>query len=106
MKKTGRLRERVTIQKPTESSADAYGATTDTWSDLVTTKAEVLTLTSREAFYAAQVQPEAAVSVLIRYNADVDSTMRVKFGDRYLYIDSVVSDARRFETRILCHEAL
>jgi SPP1 family predicted phage head-tail adaptor len=72
----------------------------------VKSKAEVLTLTAREAFYASQVQPDAGVSVLLRYNGDIDSTMRVKHGTRFLYIDSVVHDARRDETQLLCHEAL
>ena len=102
----GEMRERITIQKPTESDPDSYGATMDTWSDLFKVHAKVETETAREAFFGAQVQPEAAISIGMYYRTGIDSTMRVLVDGRTLSIDGVSSDPRKTRTYLTCHEAL
>ena len=104
--RAGQLRHRVTIQKPTEGTPNDYGETLDTWSDVATVHASVIMQAAREAFEAAQVQPEGTVEVIVRYRSDLTSEKRFKFGDRLLYIDSVVADERRRQQTCLCHEDL
>ncbi len=102
----GEMRESITIQKPTETTADVYGATADTWSDLYKVNARVETETARETFRGAQVQAEAAVMVGMYYRAGIDGTMRVLVDGRILSIDGVSSDPRKTRTYLTCHEAL
>lgn len=104
--RAGRLRHRVTIQKPTEGTANAFGETVDTWSDVATVHASVIMQTGREAFEAAKVQPEGTVEVIVRYRSDLTSEKRFKFGDRLLFIDNVIADDRRRQQTCLCHEDL
>ena len=104
--RAGTLRHRVTIQKPTEGAANSYGETVDTWSNVCTVYASVIMQAAREAFEAGKVQPEATVEVIVRYRYDLTSEKRFKFGDRLLYIDSVVADERRRQQTCLCHEDL
>ena len=102
----GKLRHRVTIQASALSAADAYGEQTQVWSDVVTVWAEVRTLDGNESWKIKQSQPEASVSVRIRYYADMTSEHRIKFGDRYLYPLSVVPDVLKREMRLVCREQL
>lgn len=104
--RAGTLRHRVTIQKPTEGAANAFGETVDTWSYVATVHASVIMQNAREAFEAGKVQPEGTVQVIVRYRSDLTSEKRFKFGDRFLYIDNVIADERRRQQTCLCHEDL
>lgn len=105
--RAGRLRHRVTIQKPTEGDADSYGDTVASWSDVATAvPAEVTTLSGREAYQANQVHPEATVQVKMRYRSDVTTAMRLVHDGRTLSIDGLLPDARKRELACLCHEDL
>lgn len=104
--RAGRLRHRVTIQKPTEGTPSASGETVDTWSDVATVHASVIMQAARESSQAAQVESEGTVEVIVRYRPDLTSEKRFKFGDRLLYIDSVIADMRRRQQTCLCHEDL
>lgn len=102
------MNQRITIQEPAESSHNAYGETTDSWTDLVTVWGEVTELSGRELLNAAQIQPEVKHKVVIRYRDDITSAMRVKYGTRYLYITSSVPDDAKFQKPVglvlLCTE--
>ena len=105
--RAGRLRHRVTSQQPTEGAADSYGATADSWSDVVANvPAEVLTLSATEAFTAQQVEAEATVQVTLRYRSDLTSAMRFVSDGRTLPIISVIPDVRHRELVCLCREDL
>ncbi len=104
--RAGRLRHRVTIQEPTEGSADSYGETEASWADVATVPAEVQTLSGREAYQANQVHPEATVQVTMRYRSDVLTLWRLSHDSRTLSIDSLLPDVRKRELVCLCHEEL
>ena len=106
--RTGELRHRVTLQEPTEGTADSYGATTASWSDVATNvRAEVRTLSAGEAMRAAQVYPEATVQVTLRTKRSLDSSWRIVHGTRTLAIDAVLPPVRSFEDQVcMCHEEL
>ena len=103
--RSGQLRHRLTIQRPTAGSRDAYGSTDpSTWSTLAKVWGEVLDLFGDEALRAAQVTPEATVKITTRYRADVTEDMRIKFGDRLLYPVSLIRDVRSTSLTWFCRE--
>jgi SPP1 family predicted phage head-tail adaptor len=104
--RSGRLRHVVTIQSVALSTADAYGAVSQVWSDVATVRAEVKTLIGLESWRAKQQQPEATDQVLLRYTGDMNSTRRLRFGSRYLYPLSSVPDVRNRQLTVLCREKL
>ena len=72
----GRLRDRVTIQRPV-SIQSASGAVTVHFQDWFTCWAEVTDLTVRELFTARQVASEATLKVRIRHRDGITAKMRV-----------------------------
>jgi len=103
----GRMRHRITIQKPTASAADSFGETTTTWSDLGTVWAFVLPLQSMERWQAARVNAEITYEVAIRYWAAVDETHRILWGSRTLELAAppIDVDGLHREMRLMCREA-
>jgi SPP1 family predicted phage head-tail adaptor len=104
MMRSGQLRHRLVIEKPTAGDAGAYGERIDTWSKLDDAWGAVEELHGREAVNAAQVTPEATLKVLTRYRADVSEVMRIKWGDRYLYPIAIIPDVRKTEMTWMCKE--
>lgn len=104
--RAGQLRHRVTIQRSALAAANSYGAQAETWSDVATVCAEVLSLYGSEAWKAKQIQPEATTQVRIRYTGTITTADRLKYGTRYLYPLSIVNDEKGIETRMLCGEKL
>ena len=103
----GRLRHRINIESQALQTADDYGQQAVAWSAIASgVAAEVSTLGGLEAWRAKQTQPEATVSVLIRYNSDVTSAVRFVFESRYLYPVSIVPDIKRREMVCMCKEQL
>jgi len=72
----GQLRERVTIQRPTQTK-NGIGEPVPTWADLATVWAHVKDLSGREINAARAVQSEAVKRVTIRWRADLTADMRV-----------------------------
>ena len=104
--RAGRLRHRVTIQQPTEGAPNSYGETANTWSTLATVWALVQTMSGREGYYAAQVQPDASVQITMRYREDVTTDMRVSYDSRYFNILSVIPDPKNTQLVLACAEAV
>ena len=104
--RAGTLRHRVTIQRSALATADSYGAQSETWTDVETVWAEVRMFTALEGWRVKQIQPEATVQVLMRYQSDLTSADRFLFDSRYLYPLNVVSNIKKTETRCLCSEKL
>jgi SPP1 family predicted phage head-tail adaptor len=84
----GDLRHRITLQKRIDTT-DADGFTTQQWQDVATVWAAVENLHGREYWEAAAVQAENTVKFTIRYRADVDTSMRIKFRDKYYNIVAI-----------------
>jgi SPP1 family predicted phage head-tail adaptor len=104
--RAGQLDTLVTIEEPTEGAADELGETVDTWSTVGKEWAEITTLAGQELYYAAQVNPEATVQVLMYYRADLQPYWRIKHGSRELYIVALVPDVRLTEVKCYCREQL
>ena len=103
--RAGTLRHRVTIQSATASTGSAYGERADSWSDVATVHASVVTLSGAEAERASQVHPTASVQVDMRYRSDVTTAHRLQHGSRYLYPVAVIPDERESErVTLMCRE--
>jgi SPP1 family predicted phage head-tail adaptor len=98
-------RHRVTIQRPTEGSADGLSEKPIIWVNVITVSAEVLPQSGREFYRGSQIIAELTHVVSIRYRSGVDETMRLQLGKRYLNIISAqnVEEADR-ELLLYCVE--
>lgn len=106
--KAGKLRHLIDIQART-LTPDAHGGRERDWhEDEPFAKgiwASVEPLSGSEQWRARQVQASTTHKVTIRYLAGVTSKMRVKFGSRYLLIESVKDDEERhWEMILMCTE--
>lgn len=76
--KAGKLDRRVQIKVKT-ASRDAYGAEILTYSVLATVWAEVVPISGREYFSAAQFVPEASLKIRMRFREDFDETAIIAY---------------------------
>lgn len=101
----GKLRQRITFQS-CRKVADGHGGwNAPSWDDFATVWAQVEPLSGREYYFAAQVKADLTHRVGIRYLAGLTEEMRVKFGDRYLEIETIIDikELHKF-MEILCRE--
>lgn len=104
----GKLRHRVTLQRPS-GTRDAVGGRVTVPLDVATVWASIETLDGREAFYAAQRQATTTHKVVIRYApiiAGIDATWRVKYGVRIFTLDEPPRNTREInaELVLMCTE--
>ena len=107
----GRLRHSVTIQQRT-ATIDAVGDVSDSWTTLITARAEIRPLSARELFAAQATQSEVTHQVTVRYRSELAApktaaTYRVLFGSRVFNIHGAMNiDERNREVRMMCSEGL
>jgi SPP1 family predicted phage head-tail adaptor len=99
----GKMRERVTIQTPSEVRTPV-GETTLTWGALATVWASVDGLSTRDILQAQQANLVATHRIRIRYRADVTHTQRIIWRGRTMEIASVVERDNRTALEILARE--
>lgn len=107
----GKLKTRVTIQRPVEGDADGLNEKPVTWTNVVTVWAEILEQSGREFYRAQQVNAAVTHIFRIRYRSGLDETLRLALGDpraqpaRVLKIASVVNvDEADEEMLLVCIE--
>lgn len=98
----GKLRHRVTIQKPVETQSGT-GDPLVRWQDVATVWAMVEPLRGREFFAAKQMVSEVEVRVVIRYMAGITAKMKIVHGaDEYL-IETIINVLERDrELQLMC----
>jgi len=103
--KIGDLRQRIIFQSPRKVDDGHGGWNVPSWDDTTTVWAQVEPISGREYFAAAQVKTEITHRVRIRYRADLNEEMRIKFGTRYLAIEAIrdLKELHKF-MEILCSE--
>lgn len=99
----GRMRERVVVQRATESR-NAIGESVQTWTDLVERWASVEGLSSREVLQTGQQQTEVTHRVRMRYVEGLTQQMRISWRGRILEITSLLEHGNRSEHELLCTE--
>ena len=97
MIRPGELRERVTVQVPTQVN-NALGEATFTWSDSTTVWASVNGVSSREALADGQQETRITHRVRMRYLSGLKHTHRV------LQIVSLLEYDNRSEHVAVCEE--
>lgn len=105
--RAGKYRHRVNLQTPVDGAADgAGGRAAPTWTNVVANlAAKVVPLTGREQFQQQQINPSVNHRVEIRYRSGITSKMRILYGTRELYIDSVIDvEERHREIHLMCEE--
>jgi SPP1 family predicted phage head-tail adaptor len=104
--KIGLLNRQVTLQKPV-ATANTIGEQTSTWQDVATVWAYLEPATG--SWYYAGMQRESKVDgrIHILYRNDIKSNWRVKYGDRYFIIVSLInSNEANRESIIMFREQL
>ena len=88
----GKLRHRITLQKPVKAQSPATGAIVNSWADVATLWADINDLSVRE-FVAAQAgQSEVTSRITIRYRDDVTNKHRILYRGRIYNIQGVLAD--------------
>jgi SPP1 family predicted phage head-tail adaptor len=105
----GKLRHRVTIQKPDPSAVrDAVGERSTTWIDVITCWASVVPTSTSERNIAAQAHSFVSHRVTLRWCSElstIDASWRVLFGERALPIEGVRNlDERNQVLELVCVE--
>jgi SPP1 family predicted phage head-tail adaptor len=99
----GKMRERVTIQSPSEVRGRS-GQTTLQWSNLATVWASVEGLSSRDIMQAQQANVMATHRIRIRHRDDVTHTHRIVWRNRTMEIASVTDRMGREVLEVLARE--
>jgi SPP1 family predicted phage head-tail adaptor len=86
MIEAGNLNKRLTFQTGTSNAGDAL-----TWADTLTVWGSVEPLTGTWLFQSQQANSKTSGIVKVRFNTDINSSMRIKFGSRYLRIDTIIN---------------
>jgi len=100
---SGLMRERVTIQAPTERQ-NQFGEATVTWSDVATVWASVQGLSAREYLAAQQVGSIITHKIRIRFFAGLTHSYRIIWRGRIMEIASVLERETRTVHEILAKE--
>ena len=87
--RAGQLRHRVTIESYNSGGRDENGfATPATWIEHSKLWAKVTPLSSKDLLSAQAEQSEVTARMMVRYNTEIDTTMRVIWKGRTFAIDS------------------
>lgn len=88
----GKLRHRITIQRPARSQNPETGAITQTWEDVAPVWASVEPLSAREFIAAQSTQSRVTARIVIRYRDDIDASMRILHKGKIYNIEGVLPD--------------
>lgn len=93
----GRLRHRLTIEAPVETS-DGGGGRSTGWSTVATVWGHVSALSGNERLRAMQLESRVSHRIVIRHRAEVTARHRIRFGARLFNIRAVIDrdQTRRF----------
>lgn len=82
------LQHRIVIQTRSQAS-DGAGGVTETWSTFATVWASIEPMRANEVFWARHLEARVTHKVIIRYLANLTTSMRFTFGGRTFQIKGV-----------------
>lgn len=94
MIRTSELRHQIVIEQATKTD-DGGGDYVPSWSTLYTPRAKVSDPKAHEKISAEKMEHTITHVVTIRYRSGIDTSMRIRFGSRYLYIKTIVNPGER-----------
>jgi len=98
----GKLRHHIILQQPV-AGLNAIREEVYIWADVATVWAAVEPSTGSWYFAGQQGESKVDGRVRIRYRSDVLPTWRIKFGDRYLSIVSILNPQERNKELIIMY---
>ncbi|MCK2042562.1 phage head closure protein [Chromohalobacter sp. TMW 2.2308] len=110
--RAGRLRHRVTLQRPVDGAKDQYNQPTESFEQVATVWASVEPLRGREFFEAQQVNSEITTRIRCRYRRDLAGVevneWRIEYRGRTYEIDGPPINSRMEDRQLefMCHERL
>lgn len=90
----GRMRHRVTIEKPDTVQDPVTGEMVPGWAAVATVWAQKRPSSAREFKQSQAGQSEISGEFVIRYRSDVDATMRIVHKGKIYNIEGVLPDDR------------
>lgn len=88
----GKLRHRVSLQKPVKTQNPSTGAVVNSWEEIAKPWAEVAPLSAREFVAAQATQSEVTTRITIRFRSDVTSKHRIVYAGKIFNIEGVLAD--------------
>lgn len=92
--RTGRLRHRVTLQKPVDQRG-SRGEQLERWETVDTVSADILPLRGEELVRAQQLEARLTHRIILRYGLAITPDWRLVFGVREFYPVSVQNVGER-----------
>lgn len=100
----GKLDRRITILNPIGETENEMEEIVLGLEEVATVWASVEALRGREYLEAQKIRAEVTYRVIIRYRNDIKPTMRIKFDNRELEIQSVIEIGRKKYLELMCIE--
>jgi len=102
--RAGTLRHKVIFQQKTVDD-NTYGQSIPTWTDQVITYAAIWPTRGIERMEAMKLDNEVTHKIRVRYQKNIHPKMRIKFGERYFNILSIINvDERNIYQEIMALE--
>ena len=89
----GKLRHRITLQKPVKVQDPETGSVENIWQDLAQLWAEVSPL-SPVSLYPPAMQNAVTTRITVRYRQDIEPKYRILFRGKIFNIEGVLSDPK------------
>ena len=104
--RAGSLRHKIVFQQLTVAN-DTWGHSSETWTDEFTTYASIWTLRGVERMESMKLDNEITHKIRVRYRSGLHPKMRIRFGERYFNILSMVDpDERHIYYEIMADEEI
>ena len=101
--KVGRMRYRIELQNFI-TTTDADGFAIEEWITLHTVWADITPVSGKEYLSSNQITAEVTSKIYIRSLKGLKTTMRIKCGERFFNIQSILTDERSGMITIMAKE--
>lgn len=103
----GRLRHRITINKPVPGTPDSYGGVQNTWQSVGTFWASIESLSGREFEVAKSYAATVSHRIVMRYAPGILPTYQVIYGTRIFNVNGVLNvEERNRQLTLFCTEQI
>lgn len=104
LQNAGKYRHPITIQKQSETKNE-YGERVTVWTDFTLSRASMNPISGKQYLNSEAIKSEISHQIHLRYIPNLDPTMRVKFGDRYFQIITIINfQEMNKELQLMCKE--
>ncbi|WP_066316958.1 phage head closure protein [Bacillus sp. FJAT-29814] len=102
----GEFRHVISFQKKS-GVQNSYGEKSNDWVDVIKSRAGIYPVSGKEFFAAETINSEVTHKVNLRYLSGITPDMRIKFGERFFSIISVINfQEKNIELQLLCKELI